>query len=71
MDKIIYIKSAKNVHTNSCSYAMTNIDPKMTLVVAYESGKQKDKDSHIVTFMTDLSTQLRCNKIYESLKLSK
>ncbi|KAK0182322.1 hypothetical protein PV327_000473 [Microctonus hyperodae] len=67
MDKILYIKSVKD----SCTYAMCNIDPRMTLIIAYESGKQKDKDSHIVTFITDFSTQLKCNKVYESLKLSK
>ncbi|XP_034938011.1 KICSTOR complex protein C12orf66 homolog [Chelonus insularis] len=71
MDKISYIKNIKDAQSTLLTYVLTNIDAKMTLVIAYESGKQKDKDSHIVTFMTDLCTQLKCNKIYESLKLSK
>ncbi|XP_011302965.1 UPF0536 protein C12orf66 [Fopius arisanus] len=67
MDKILYVKSSKDPIT----YAMSNIDPRMTLIIVYESGKQKDKDSHVVTFMNDLCAQLKCNKIYECLKLSK
>ncbi|XP_076238861.1 KICSTOR subunit 2 [Calliopsis andreniformis] len=67
MDKIILIKSAKD----SCAYAMYNTDPKMTLVIVYESGKQRDKEAHVMSFMTDLCLQIRCNKVYESLKLSK
>lgn len=54
-----------------CIYAMYNTDPKMTLVTVFESGKQKDKEAHIASFMTDLCVHIRCNKIYESLKLSK
>lgn len=65
MDKILYNKNAKNLFT----FAMSNMDPRMTLVTAYESGKPKD--SQVVTFMNDLCTQLKCNKVYENLKLSK
>lgn len=54
-----------------CTYAMYNTDPRMTLVTVFESGKQKDKETHIASFMTDLCMQIKCNKIYESLKLSK
>jgi len=43
----------------------------MTLVIVFENGKQKDKETHITSFMMDLSMQIRCNKIYECLKLSK
>ncbi|XP_076183676.1 KICSTOR subunit 2 isoform X1 [Ptiloglossa arizonensis] len=67
MDKIIYTKNVKD----SCVYAMYNTDPRMTLVTVFESGKQRDKESHITSFMTDLCLQIRCNKVYESLKLSK
>ncbi|XP_020277670.1 UPF0536 protein C12orf66 homolog [Pseudomyrmex gracilis] len=67
MDKVIYHKNGKD----SCSYAFYNIDPRMTLVVAFENGKQRDKETHITLFMTDLSMHIRCNKVYESLKLSK
>ncbi|XP_033302628.1 KICSTOR complex protein C12orf66 homolog isoform X4 [Bombus bifarius] len=67
MDKIIYYKNVKDI----CTYAMYNTDPRMTLVTVSENGKQKDKEAHIASFMTDLCVQIRCNKIYESLKLSK
>ncbi|XP_068970399.1 KICSTOR subunit 2-like isoform X4 [Bombus flavifrons] len=67
MDKIIYYKNVRDI----CTYAMYNTDPRMTLVTVFENGKQKDKEAHIASFMTDLCVQIRCNKIYESLKLSK
>lgn len=67
MDKIVYWKNVKDV----CTYAMYNTDPRMTLITVYESGKQRDKESHVTSFMTDLCTQIRCNKVYESLRLSK
>ncbi|XP_015606329.1 KICSTOR complex protein C12orf66 homolog [Cephus cinctus] len=67
VDKIVYNKSLKDL----CSYAMYNIDPRMTLVTAFESSKQRDKESHVTSFMSDLCMQLRCNKVYECLKLSK
>lgn len=54
-----------------CTYAFYNTDPKMTLVIIFENGKQRDKETHITLFMTELSMHIRCNKIYECLKLSK
>jgi len=86
MDKVIYHKSTKvnyflskflinyNLYVclqDLCTYAFYNSDPRMTLVIAYENGKQKDKETHITSFMTDLCMHIRCNKIYECLKLSK
>ncbi|XP_031826227.1 KICSTOR subunit 2 [Nomia melanderi] len=67
MDKIVYCKNVKDPYI----YTMYNTDPKMTLVTIFESGKQRDKESHVTSFMTDLCMQIRCNKVYESLKLSK
>ncbi|XP_066584064.1 KICSTOR subunit 2-like isoform X2 [Prorops nasuta] len=67
MDKIIYTKSLEDL----CTYAMVNTDPRMTFICIYETIKQKDKESHVTAFMTDLCTQLKCNKTYECLKLSK
>lgn len=43
----------------------------MTLVTIYETEKQKDKERHVSTFMSDMCMQIKCNKIYESLKLAK
>ncbi|KAI4496182.1 hypothetical protein M0802_008049 [Mischocyttarus mexicanus] len=67
MDKIIYAKSLKDL----CTYALYNMDPKMTLITIYETEKQRDKERHVSTFMSDMSTQIKCNKVYESLKLAK
>ncbi|KAF7403221.1 hypothetical protein HZH68_006015 [Vespula germanica] len=67
MDKIIYAKSLRDL----CTYALYNMDPKMTLVDIYETEKQKDKERHVSTFIFDMCTQIECNKIYESLKLAK
>lgn len=61
MEKIVQIKS----------YAMYNIDPRITLITAFESAKQRDKETPIANFMSELCAQLRCNKVYEGLKLSK
>ncbi|XP_043480224.1 KICSTOR subunit 2-like [Leptopilina heterotoma] len=69
MDKIIFVNEQNQ--KDGYTYAMYNIDPRMTLVTVFESGKQKDKVPHVTTFLTDLGVQLRCNKIYESLKISK
>ena len=67
MDRIIHIKSAKDAST----YAMYNVDPKMTIVTAFETAKQRDKETPIANFMSELCAQLRCHKVYEGLKLSK
>ncbi|KAG7200957.1 hypothetical protein KM043_003317 [Ampulex compressa] len=67
MDKVIYSKSAKEL----CTYAMYNTDPRMTLVTIFESGKQRDKEAHVTSFMSELCMQIRCNRVYECLKLSK
>ena len=51
---------------------MLNVDPRVTFIVAYESiSKQKDKDTYVTTFITDMCMHMRCNKIFESLKLAK
>lgn len=52
-------------------YMFLNIDTNTTLVVVYEGGKLKNNESYVNTFMADLCAQLRCNKVYESLKLPK
>ncbi|XP_043272525.1 KICSTOR subunit 2-like isoform X2 [Venturia canescens] len=67
MDRLVQTKSIKD----STIYTMYNIDPRMTLVTAFESAKQRDKETPVANFMTELCSQLRCNKVYEGLKLSK
>ncbi|XP_011505303.1 PREDICTED: UPF0536 protein C12orf66-like [Ceratosolen solmsi marchali] len=68
MDKVIFNRDQNDVWI----YAMCNVDPHMTFMVVYEKGsKQSDKDVHIMTFITDICMQMRCNKVFESLKLAK
>ena len=51
---------------------MYNVDLRMTFIVAYETcTKQKDKDATVNAFIADICLQMRCNKIFESLKLAK
>ncbi|KAL7307995.1 hypothetical protein TKK_0000083 [Trichogramma kaykai] len=68
MEKIIFCKETNEMWV----YAMHNIDPRVTIVVCYETcNKQKDKDAHVSTFISDISLQMRCSKVFESLKLIK
>lgn len=46
---------------------MACTDPRMTLVVIFDS-KKSEKDSHITNFVSDLALQLRCNKVFANLK---
>ncbi|XP_021918137.1 KICSTOR complex protein C12orf66 homolog isoform X3 [Zootermopsis nevadensis] len=63
MDKVVYYFSPKDQST----YVMACTDPRMTLVVVFDSQKA-EKDSHITNFVSDLALQLRCNKVFANLK---
>ncbi|XP_014203567.1 KICSTOR complex protein C12orf66 homolog [Copidosoma floridanum] len=68
MDKVVLNKDQSDMWL----HAMYNIDPQMTLIVAYEiCSKQKDKNANIASFILEICMQLRCNKVFESLKLTK
>lgn len=56
---------------DSYTYAFHNIESRMTVVVVFENGKQRDKETHVTSFLMDFCMHIRCNKVYESLKLSK
>jgi hypothetical protein len=49
------------------TYIMASTDPRMTLVVVFDS-KKAEKESHITNFVFDLALQLRCNKVFANLK---
>uniref|UniRef100_T1JCZ0 Uncharacterized protein n=1 Tax=Strigamia maritima TaxID=126957 RepID=T1JCZ0_STRMM len=49
------------------TYFLTRIEPRITLVVIYDS-KKSERDSYINTFMTTFPSQLRSNKLLTSLK---
>jgi len=46
---------------------MACTDPRMTLVVVFDS-KKAEKESHITNFVADLALQLRCTKVFANLK---
>ena len=49
------------------TYYLTRVDPLTTLVVIYEV-KRRDKDPKVTRFLLDLAGQLRCLRIFASLK---
>lgn len=52
------------------TYFVQRIDPKMFLVVIYES-KKSEKDAYTIKFMNELTMDLKCGKIFSSLKTTK
>ncbi|XP_006818351.1 KICSTOR subunit 2-like [Saccoglossus kowalevskii] len=62
-DRILYFYD-KNFQS---TYYICKVDNKMMLVLLYES-KKNEKDSHVNTFMSEMSSQLRSNKLFASLK---
>lgn len=42
-----------------CAYHMTQLEPRVTLVVVVNSRGSKDKDSKITSWMSDIASQLR------------
>ena len=49
------------------TYFITQIDPRVSLVVIFES-KKSEKDSHTNSFLSDFSAQLRSQWILGSLR---
>ncbi|KAK3697749.1 hypothetical protein QZH41_010301, partial [Actinostola sp. cb2023] len=62
-DKIVYFFD----HRVQSTYFLTRVDHRMTLVVIF-SSKKAEKDSYITTFINDIASQLRNNKIFSVLK---
>ncbi|KAI4462638.1 kicstor complex protein c12orf66 [Holotrichia oblita] len=63
VDKVIY----KYLSQEHVSYIYTLIEPGIYLVLTFEN-KKIEKDSHVINFITELCTNLRCTKIFLSLK---
>ncbi|KAI8518613.1 PREDICTED: UPF0536 protein C12orf66 homolog isoform X1 [Branchiostoma belcheri] len=63
MERIVYFYDKAFQST----YYMIRIEPKMTLVVIFET-KRAEKDSYVNTFLTEISSQLKNNKLLLNLK---
>jgi len=52
----------------SCAtYFLLRTDLLITLLVVFET-KKAEKDSHVVQFMTNLASELRCTRQFASLR---
>ena len=49
------------------TYFIAHLDPRISIVVIYET-KKSEKDSYVNNFLLELSSQLRCTKLFSSLK---
>lgn len=49
------------------TYFLSRPDPKMTLIVIFESEKSQ-KDSNVISFLQEFCTFLKCNKFFITLK---
>ncbi|KAJ1522183.1 hypothetical protein ONE63_002493 [Megalurothrips usitatus] len=64
----------KRCHTfnskDQCTYFMSSIDPRVFMVVVFESKRAEREAQNIANFIQDMSLQLRCNKVFADLKPS-
>lgn len=51
------------------TYFMSNIDPRVTLVVVFDS-KKDDRETSICNHITELTAQFRWNRVFANLKLN-
>ena len=49
------------------TYFISHADPRVAIVVIYET-KKSEKDSYVNNFLLELSSQLRCVKLFSNLK---
>ena len=61
MTLLIYFQAVQS------TYFITHLEPRISIVVIYET-KKSEKDSYVNNFLLDLSSQLRCMKLFSSLK---
>ena len=52
---------------NDISYYLMKIEPKMTMALIC-AGKRTEKDPNIKSFIIDIATSLRMNRIYASIR---
>ncbi|XP_057669777.1 KICSTOR subunit 2-like [Diorhabda carinulata] len=62
-DKIIY----KFVSQEQCTYILTMIEPMIYLIILFEN-KKSEKDAFISNFVLEFCQNLRCTKLFTSLK---
>lgn len=55
--------------TIQVTYFLSQIEPRITLVVIFES-KKAEKDSYVNSFLVEITTQLRCTKLFSALRAS-
>ncbi|XP_075217642.1 KICSTOR subunit 2-like [Lycorma delicatula] len=65
-DRVICCYSPKEQYT----YFMSNIDPRITLVVVFDS-KKDDRETSICNHISELAAQFRSNRVFANLKLNK
>ena len=46
---------------------MMPVEPRIMFVLIFEA-KKSEKDSYINTFITDMSAQMRCSKLFAALR---
>ncbi|XP_028810692.1 KICSTOR subunit 2 [Denticeps clupeoides] len=63
LDKVVHFYDDKV----QSAYFLTRPEPHFTLVVIFD-GRKSEKDSHIITFLLEISSSLRNNKTFISLK---
>lgn len=66
LSKIIYKYSSQDQAT----YVLTTVEPSIYMVLIFEN-KKTEKEAYIANFIQDLCVNLRCSKIFISLKPSK
>lgn len=65
LDKVVYktVSHGQNQYT----YVLVSIEPSIYLVIIFDS-KKTEKDAYISNFISEFCVNLRCLKIFVSLK---
>ncbi|XP_013389810.1 KICSTOR complex protein C12orf66 homolog [Lingula anatina] len=64
IDKVVHFYD-KQVQS---TYFLAQIEPRLTFVVIFDNNKKSERDSYVCNFIQDICTQLRCTKIFSTLK---
>lgn len=65
LEKIVY-KTASNGQ-NQCTHVLVTVEPSIYLVIIFDS-KKTEKDAYISNFISEFCVNLRCLKVFLSLK---
>ncbi|XP_034257046.1 KICSTOR complex protein C12orf66-like [Thrips palmi] len=62
----------KRCHTfnlkDQCTYFMSSIDPRVFMVVVFDSKRAEREAQNVANFIQEMSLQLKCNKVFADLK---